>query len=66
MHGAIEESQLTHLSHSSTSSASRPSTAMLANANRPAHIETLISGVDRYNPSSAWLPCRFGCVRCRD
>jgi hypothetical protein len=25
---------------------------MLANANRPSHIETLISGVDRYNPSS--------------
>ncbi|POY76484.1 hypothetical protein BMF94_0685 [Rhodotorula taiwanensis] len=28
---------------------------MLANANRPAHIETLISGVDRYNPSNVHL-----------
>lgn len=31
---------------------SRNAAAMLANANRPSHIETLISGVDRYNPSS--------------
>ncbi|GAA5985094.1 hypothetical protein JCM10908_002521 [Rhodotorula pacifica] len=28
---------------------------MLANANRPSHIETLISGVDRYNPSNVHL-----------
>lgn len=33
---------------------------MLANANRPSHIETLISGVDRYNPSSEQPRLRQG------
>lgn len=32
---------------------------MLAHADRPAHIETLISGVDRYNPSSAYTGPRM-------